>query len=154
MSPGLHAYAAEQPKNNRAAMAGNRRPHSVILFSGFLIESRTLGARGSYLSWLICQIIRTSMIAIYGRYDRLPFGQNSRMKTVDQIRHSFTFAHDNGSVHRVPSAQLGSPRDRCKIPYMFKKDYVLAVVSFLLIPAVVVAGGMLINFINPEIAAS
>jgi Bacterial extracellular solute-binding protein len=36
---------------------------------------------------------------------------------------------------------------------MFKKDYVLAVVSFLLIPAVVVAGGMLINFIDPEIAA-
>jgi hypothetical protein len=75
------------------------------------------------------------------------------MKTVDQIRHSFTFVHDNGSVHGVPSAQLGSPRDRRKIPCMFKKDYVLAVVSFLLIPAVVVAGGMLINFINPEIAA-
>ena len=36
---------------------------------------------------------------------------------------------------------------------MFKKDYVLAVVPFLLIPAVVVAGGMLINSINPEIAA-
>jgi hypothetical protein len=75
------------------------------------------------------------------------------MKTVDQIRHSFTFAHDNGSVHGVPSAQLGSPRDRRKIPSMFKKDYVLAVVSFLLIPAVVVAGGMLIISINPEIAA-
>ena len=36
---------------------------------------------------------------------------------------------------------------------MFKRDYGLAVVSFLLIPVVVVAGGMLINFINPEIAA-
>jgi hypothetical protein len=36
---------------------------------------------------------------------------------------------------------------------MFKKDYGLAVVSFLLIPAVVVAGGMLIISINPEIAA-
>jgi lysylphosphatidylglycerol synthetase-like protein (DUF2156 family) len=36
---------------------------------------------------------------------------------------------------------------------MLKKDYGLAVVSFILISAVVVAGGMLINFINPEIAA-
>jgi hypothetical protein len=36
---------------------------------------------------------------------------------------------------------------------MLKKDYGLAVVSFLLIPAVVVVGGLLINSINPEIAA-
>jgi hypothetical protein len=36
---------------------------------------------------------------------------------------------------------------------MLKKHYALAIVSFLLIPAVVVLGGMLFNFINPEIAA-
>ena len=36
---------------------------------------------------------------------------------------------------------------------MLKQHYVLALVSFLLIPAVTVSGGMLFNFINPEIAA-
>jgi hypothetical protein len=36
---------------------------------------------------------------------------------------------------------------------MFKKHYVLAIISFLSIPAVFVLGGMLFNFINPEIAA-
>jgi hypothetical protein len=36
---------------------------------------------------------------------------------------------------------------------MFKRPYVLAIVSFLVIPAVTVLGGMLINSINPEIAA-
>ena len=36
---------------------------------------------------------------------------------------------------------------------MLKRPYVLALVSFLMIPAVTVLGGMLINFINPEIAA-
>ena len=36
---------------------------------------------------------------------------------------------------------------------MFKKHYILATVSFLLIPAVTVLGGMLVNSINPEIAA-
>ena len=36
---------------------------------------------------------------------------------------------------------------------MFKKNYVLAIVSFLLIPAVVVLAAMLFNSINPEIAA-
>jgi hypothetical protein len=36
---------------------------------------------------------------------------------------------------------------------MFKRQYVLAIVSFLMIPAVTVLGGRLINSINPEIAA-
>jgi len=36
---------------------------------------------------------------------------------------------------------------------MFNRSYVLAIVSFLMIPAVVVLGGALINSINPEIAA-
>ena len=36
---------------------------------------------------------------------------------------------------------------------MFKKHYALAIISFLLIPAVTVLGGMLFGFINPEIAA-
>jgi hypothetical protein len=36
---------------------------------------------------------------------------------------------------------------------MLKKYYVLAIVSILLIPVVTVLGGMLTNFINPEIAA-
>ena len=36
---------------------------------------------------------------------------------------------------------------------MFKRPYVLAMVSLLLIPAVTMLGGMLINSINPEIAA-
>ena len=36
---------------------------------------------------------------------------------------------------------------------MYKRPYVLAIVSFLMIPAVTVLGGMLINSINPEIAA-
>jgi hypothetical protein len=36
---------------------------------------------------------------------------------------------------------------------MFKKHYVLAIVSFLLIPAVLVLAAMLVNSINPEIAA-
>jgi hypothetical protein len=36
---------------------------------------------------------------------------------------------------------------------MFKRPYVLAVVSFLVIPAVTVLAGMLINSIDPEIAA-
>ena len=36
---------------------------------------------------------------------------------------------------------------------MFKKYYVLAIVSFLLIPAVAVSAAMVFNFINPEIAA-
>src|SRR6266403_2482711 len=36
---------------------------------------------------------------------------------------------------------------------MFKRPYVLAIVSFLMIPAVTVLAGMLINSINPEIAA-
>ena len=36
---------------------------------------------------------------------------------------------------------------------MFKKHYILAAVSFLLIPAVAVLGAMLVNSINPEIAA-
>ena len=36
---------------------------------------------------------------------------------------------------------------------MVKKHYVLGVVSFLLIPAVVLLGATLTNFINPEIAA-
>ncbi len=36
---------------------------------------------------------------------------------------------------------------------MFKRPYVLAIVSFLTIPAVTVLAGMLINSINPEIAA-
>ena len=36
---------------------------------------------------------------------------------------------------------------------MFKKHYVLAIVSFLLIPAVTVLAGMLFSSINPEIAA-
>jgi hypothetical protein len=36
---------------------------------------------------------------------------------------------------------------------MFKRPYVLAIVSFLMIPAVTVLGGLLINSINPEIAA-
>ena len=35
---------------------------------------------------------------------------------------------------------------------MFKRPYVLAIVSFLMIPAVTVLAGMLINSINPEIA--
>ena len=36
---------------------------------------------------------------------------------------------------------------------MFNRSYVLAIVSLLMIPAVVVLCGVLINFINPEIAA-
>jgi hypothetical protein len=36
---------------------------------------------------------------------------------------------------------------------LFKKPYVLAIVSFLMIPAVSVLAAMLINSINPEIAA-
>ena len=36
---------------------------------------------------------------------------------------------------------------------MFKRPYVLAIVSFLIIPAVSVLAAMLINSINPEIAA-
>lgn len=36
---------------------------------------------------------------------------------------------------------------------MFRRPHVLAVVSFLMIPAVTVLAGMLINSINPEIAA-
>jgi hypothetical protein len=36
---------------------------------------------------------------------------------------------------------------------MFKRPYVLAVVSFLMIPAVTVLAGILINSIDPEIAA-
>src|SRR6266496_3905643 len=36
---------------------------------------------------------------------------------------------------------------------LFKRPYVLAIVSFLMIPAVTVLGGILINSINPEIAA-
>jgi hypothetical protein len=36
---------------------------------------------------------------------------------------------------------------------MFKKPYVLAIVSILLIPVATVLGGMLFSFINPEIAA-
>src|SRR5437870_5674089 len=36
---------------------------------------------------------------------------------------------------------------------MFKRPYVLAIVFFLMIPAVTVLGGMLINSINPEMAA-
>lgn len=36
---------------------------------------------------------------------------------------------------------------------MFKRPYVLAIVSFLMIPAVAVLGGMLVVSINPEIAA-
>src|SRR5207247_3909133 len=36
---------------------------------------------------------------------------------------------------------------------MFKRPYVLAIVFFLMIPAVTVLAGMLINSINPEIAA-
>jgi hypothetical protein len=36
---------------------------------------------------------------------------------------------------------------------MFKKHYVLAIVSFLLIPTVFVLAAMLFNSINPEIAA-
>ena len=36
---------------------------------------------------------------------------------------------------------------------MLKRPYVLAMVSFLMIPAVTMLGGMLINSINPEIAA-
>ena len=36
---------------------------------------------------------------------------------------------------------------------MFKRPYLLAIVSLLMIPAVTVLGGMLINSINPEIAA-
>jgi hypothetical protein len=36
---------------------------------------------------------------------------------------------------------------------MFKKHYVLAIVSFLLIPAATVLGAILFNSINPEIAA-
>jgi hypothetical protein len=36
---------------------------------------------------------------------------------------------------------------------MFKRPYVLAIVSFLMIPAVTVLAGRLINSINPEIAA-
>ena len=36
---------------------------------------------------------------------------------------------------------------------MFKRPYVLAIVSFLMIPAVSVLAAMLINSINPEIAA-
>ena len=35
---------------------------------------------------------------------------------------------------------------------MFKRPYVLAIVSFLMIPAVTVLAGMLINSIDPEIA--
>ncbi|HTN73332.1 MAG TPA: hypothetical protein VMO00_19785 [Methylomirabilota bacterium] len=35
---------------------------------------------------------------------------------------------------------------------MFKRPYVLAIVSFLMIPAVTVLGGLLINSIDPEIA--
>ena len=36
---------------------------------------------------------------------------------------------------------------------MFKRPYVLALVFFLMIPAVTVLGGLLINSIDPEIAA-
>jgi hypothetical protein len=36
---------------------------------------------------------------------------------------------------------------------MFKRPYLLALVSFFMIPAVTVLGGLLINSINPEIAA-
>jgi hypothetical protein len=36
---------------------------------------------------------------------------------------------------------------------MFKKYYVLAIVSFLLIPVISILGAMLFNSINPEIAA-
>ena len=35
---------------------------------------------------------------------------------------------------------------------MVKKDYIVAVISFLLIPAVSLLGGMIFSFINPEIA--
>lgn len=37
---------------------------------------------------------------------------------------------------------------------MFKRPYVLAVVSFLVIPAVTVLAGVLINSIDPEIAVA
>ena len=36
---------------------------------------------------------------------------------------------------------------------MFKRPYVLAIVSFLMIPTVTVLAAVLINFIDPEIAA-
>jgi hypothetical protein len=36
---------------------------------------------------------------------------------------------------------------------MFKKSYVLAIISILLIPVATILGGMLFSFINPEIAA-
>ena len=36
---------------------------------------------------------------------------------------------------------------------MFKRPYVLAIVSILMIPAVTVLGGIAIRFIDPEIAA-
>src|ERR1700692_4585981 len=36
---------------------------------------------------------------------------------------------------------------------MLKKNYVLAIASFLMIPVVTVMGGMLVSSINPEIAA-
>ena len=36
---------------------------------------------------------------------------------------------------------------------MFKRPSVVAIVSFLMIPAVTVLGGLLVNFIDPEMAA-
>ncbi len=36
---------------------------------------------------------------------------------------------------------------------MFKKNYLLGVASYLLIPAVVLLGGTIFGFINPELAA-
>jgi hypothetical protein len=53
----------------------------------------------------------------------------------------------------LPGLRRVAPASGLRLLGMFKKHYILAVVSFLLIPAVTVLGGMLFGFINPEIAA-
>ena len=71
------------------------------------------------------------------------------METFDELRAGYW----NGLRYQVNAAlmcyDVGSISPTC----MLKRPYVLAIVSFLMIPAVTVLGGMAINFINPEIAA-
>src|SRR5262245_29619347 len=50
----------------------------------------------------------------------------------------------------APSTVTGTP---IGTPRMFKKYYILGVASCLLIPAVVLLGGTIFRFINPELAA-
>ena len=71
------------------------------------------------------------------------------MEPFDELRAGYW----NGLRYQVNAAlmcyDIGSISPTC----MLKRPYVLAIVSFLMIPGVTLLGGMAINFINPEIAA-